>query len=73
MSEAQITLSYRFNFGPTSDFISTSLQEKAFPEITHVFCETQCRNSMKTRLYNTPPPYFILWNAVTSLGENKVI
>ena len=20
-----------------------------------------------------PPPYFILWNAVTSLGENKVI
>ena len=23
--------------------------------------------------YNTPPPYFILWNEVTSLGENKVI
>ena len=24
--------------------------------------------------YITPaPPYFILWNAVTSLGENKVI
>ena len=20
-----------------------------------------------------PPPYFFLWNAVTSLGENKVI
>ena len=20
-----------------------------------------------------PPPYFILWNAVTSLGENKII
>ena len=35
------------------------------------FCETQWRHSVKTRLYNTPPPYFILWNAVTSLGENK--
>ena len=24
--------------------------------------------------YKTPPPpYFILWNSVTSLGENKVI
>ena len=37
------------------------------------FCETQWRHSVKTRLYKTPPPYFILWNAVTSLGENKVI
>ena len=37
------------------------------------FCETQWRHSVKTRLYNTPPLYFILWNAVTSLGENKVI
>ena len=37
------------------------------------FCETQWCLSVKTRLYNTPPPYFILWNAVTSLGENKVI
>ena len=38
-----------------------------------IFCEAQWRHSVKTRLYNTPPPYFILWNAVTSLGENKVI
>ena len=38
-----------------------------------VFCETQWRHLMKTRSYNTPPPYFILWNAVTSLGESKVI
>ena len=37
------------------------------------FCETQWRHSVKTRLYKTPTPYFILWNAVTSLGENKVI
>ena len=37
------------------------------------FCETQWRHSVKTRLYNTPSPYFILWNAVTALGENKVI
>ena len=31
------------------------------------------RHSVKTRLYKTPSPYFILWNAVTSLGENKII
>ena len=39
------------------------------------FCETQWRHPVKTRLYNTQSPeaYFILWNAVTSLGENKVI
>ena len=40
----------------------------------HVFCETQWRLSVKTRLYNTPPPpYFILWFSATSLGENKVM
>ena len=38
-----------------------------------LICETQWRHSVKRRLYNTPPPYFILWNAVTSLGENKGI
>ena len=38
------------------------------------FC-TLWRHSMKTWLaYITPPsPYFILWNAVTSLGRNKEI
>ena len=38
-----------------------------------IFYETQWRHSVKTRLYNTPPPYFILWNDVTSLGEKEVI
>ena len=42
-------------------------------DVYRLFRETQWRQSVKTRLYNTPPPYFILWNAVTSLGENKVI
>ena len=31
------------------------------------FCDKQWRHSVKIRLYNTPPPYFILWNAVTSV------
>ena len=35
------------------------------------FCETQWRHSVKTRLYNTLPTHFFLWNAVTSLGEKQ--
>ena len=43
------------------------------PSLTSVlqFCETQWRHSMKQGYITPPPPYFILWNAVTSLGENK--
>ena len=40
-------------------------------QLNYTFCETQWRHSVKTRLYNTPSSYFILWNAVTSLVENK--
>ena len=28
---------------------------------------------LKQGYITPPPPYFILWNAVTSLGENKLI
>ena len=39
-----------------------------------LFCKTQWLHSMRKQDYITPPPpYFILWNAVTSLGENTII
>ena len=37
------------------------------------FCETQWRNSVKTRLYKTPPPYFIVLASLVKTNEVKVI
>ena len=37
-----------------------------------LFCETQWRHSVKQDYITPPPPYFILWNAVTSLSETRL-
>ena len=38
-----------------------------------VFCERSDVTRWKQGYIRSPPPYFILWTAVTSLGKNKVI
>ena len=37
------------------------------------FCETQWRHSVKTRLYKTPPPYYIVLASSVKTKEVKVI
>ena len=37
------------------------------------FCETQWRHSVKTRLYKTPPIYFIVLASSVKTKEVKVI
>ena len=39
----------------------------------HIFCGTQWRHSVKTRLYKTPPPYFIVLASSVKIKEVKVI
>ena len=51
----------------------TSLGENKviYDPLPHIsFCETQWRHSVKTRLYKTPPPYFIV---VASSVKTKVV
>ena len=38
-----------------------------------VFCETQWRHSVKTRLYKNPPPYFFVLATSVKTKEVEVI
>ena len=73
-SASQKTLGRRYNV----EFILISILHPDLPRVTYIgMFENSVKRSdvtlWKQGYITPPPPYFILWNAVTSLGENKVI